>query len=596
MDSLKEAAIKYAAKGWGVHPLKPKSKYPNSPNGFHDCTTDPEVAQKWWNENPDDNIGVATNGECYVLDIDGPIGSQSLNDLVNQHGPLPETLMAKTGKGIHYFFDDGGELGNTASKLGKGIDTRGTGGFVVVAPSIHPDGGTYEWLNEGTPLAPLPKWIKDTLSITHWVAPRYTPAAYATNMHPYVRRVWEGSQERLGRAISGNRNETLNHEAFLMGGWIASNSIDRSTVENRFYEIALAIGLAPKEARNTIASGIDKGMMSPIYVPETKVYAHDNEFQQRARVSEGTINIQKGSSFGRSGVSFFWNNRIPVGKLTIIGGRSGIGKSFLTLSLAAHVTNGTDLIDVAGHPLDGEVLFCSYEDDIEDSIGPRADSLDVDMNRCHFIEGVSTEHGPRDFGPQDVPRIVDYMKSCPEIKLVIIDPLGSFVGAGTDSNAENQMRSVLQTLTRAGKETGAAIVMVAHRNKQMLENPTNDDLVLSITGSQGISAIARSVLLVERDDNDIRWVKHVKSNYSRLSPQVSYTFDDRGFRWDKIKRSGNDLAYWLQRNLRSGALDVNEIFTRALADGITEAEVGIARDKLDVNILGAEGAYRWELK
>lgn len=599
MCEIMEAALGYAKSGWRVFPLRPASKMPNSPNGFKDATTDLDLIEQWWKINPQDNIGIATGLGLYLLDIDGPNGEESLNGLLEKNEPLPKTLTAITGKGRHFFFSYDGRLGNTASKLGKGIDTRGEGGYVVAPPSIHPDGRRYKWLNEGTPLAPLPKWIVTALNTT-WIAPKYTPSPYVTNMHPFVRRVWESAQERLWNATQGCRNDELNREAFLMGGWIGSGSISRDTVESGFREIALAKGLSPSEISKTMESGISRGMLSPIYVPDERVFAHDNIHQQNARLAEGTINIQRGSSFGRSGVSFFWNKRIPLGKLTILAGNGGIGKSFLTLSLAAHVTAGTQLLDVENNTLDGEVLFCSYEDDIEDAIGPRADRLGVDLDRTHFITSVDTEHGPRDFGPQDVPRIIDYLKQCPEIKLIIIDPLGSFMGAGTDSSAENQMRSVLGTLVKAAKETNAAVIMVAHRNKQKLEaGYTAEDLVKSICGSQGIAAISRSVLLVERDEEDLRWVKHVKSNYARLCPDVSYTFDDDGFTWNSIHRTPRDLAYWLERLLKdnNGAMSMNKIYEWGLMQNRSEEEINIAQAKLGVDISPIDGKdFMWKLK
>lgn len=603
-----EAAKDYASRNWPVHPLKPQSKMPNSPNGFKDATTDLELIEKWWSEHPNDNIGVATGLGLYVVDVDGPVGQQSLNDLVKEHGPLPETLIAQTGKGTHYFFfydenETGGKLGNTtgrSGKLGLGIDTRGDGGFVVVSPSIHPSGASYSWLNEGTSLAQLPSWIVEAVRKVTWVKPTYSVSPYNTNLHPYTRRIFEASQERLWNAAPGFRNDELNREAFLMGGWIGSGSISRDMVENKFKDIALAKGLEPKEIMRTLASGIDKGMQLPTYVPDERRFDHDNINQQNARLAEGTINVQKGSSFGRSGVSFFWNKRIPVGKLTIFAGQNGIGKSFTTLALAAHATAGVPLLDATDTSLDGEVLFCSYEDDVEDSIGPRADLLGVDMERTHFITSVDTEHGPRDFGPQDVPRIIDYIKQCPEIKLVIIDPLGSFMGAGTDSNAENQMRAVLSTLTKAANETRAAIIMVAHRNKQSLdENPSPEDLVKSICGSQGIAAIARSVLMVERDkETDLRWVKHVKSNYSRLCPDISYTFDDDGFAWHKIRYSPADLAFWLKGVLKknNGISRLTDLAFLAESQGKTEEDLKIAGEKLGVEIVNMEGQFLWKLR
>lgn len=592
-EEFLDAVIRYAKIGWHVFPLGERSKMPaiKGGRGYQDATDDIVRLEKWWAAHPTHNIGIATGASgLYVIDVDGERGEDSLTALEAEHGELPETLAAKTGKGYHYFYKLPEDApGNTASKLGLGIDTRGAGGYVVAAPSIHPDGHRYEWLNEGIACAELPDWIMKKFEKVAWIPPTYVPSAYSVNVHPYVRTVWENVQSQLQSAVPGQRNAELNIAANKMGHWIASNSIDRTRVEQELREIGVLLGLTDTEITKTLQSGIEAGMLQPMYPPTPAPFAHENKHQQEARLVEGTIQIARGSSFGRKEVQYIWGKRIPIGKLTILAGPSSIGKSYISLALAAHVTAGVPIIDTIDH-VDGEVMFCSYEDDIEDTIGPRADDLGVDMDRIHFVTGVDTEHGKRPFGPQDVPRIIDYLKACPNIKLIVIDPLGSFLGSGVDANTETEARAVLGTLVDAAAICGAAVVVVAHFNKSS-ESP---DPLHRIAGSQAITALPRSVLVVERGEDNERLVKHIKSSTSKAAYTVGYRFEEK-FEWTRKVHEPEECANWLRMTLRKGPTLLTEIWKAAILFGFEDTDIDVARNLVNPTITEDHGRSVWSL-
>lgn len=163
----------YAALGWRVVPIPPGSKRPALPAWQDVATTDPQLIDQWWTRWPDHGIGLVM-GEAsgvFALDIDPRHGGdETLAELERLHGALPETVEAITGGGgRHLLFrwpplEAGQRLGNSAGRLGLGLDIRGAGGQIVVAPSIHPDTGRrYEWeathLPDQTPLAPAPDWL-----------------------------------------------------------------------------------------------------------------------------------------------------------------------------------------------------------------------------------------------------------------------------------------------------------------------------------------------------------------------------------------------------------------------------------------------------
>lgn len=140
------------------------------PHGLKDSSTDPEVISRWWREAPWANIGVVTGAVSglIVLDVDTiKGGDDSLFDLERDYGKLPETVMALTGSGgFHYLFEHPGgktRIKNSVDNLGVGLDIRGDGGYIVVAPSLHIQGRQYAWEESCKPLiatiAPVPPWL-----------------------------------------------------------------------------------------------------------------------------------------------------------------------------------------------------------------------------------------------------------------------------------------------------------------------------------------------------------------------------------------------------------------------------------------------------
>jgi hypothetical protein len=160
--SLKEA-LEYAAYGWAVFPLLPKSKEPATKHGFHDASKDPKTIKGMWGVRTNLNVGLATGSTSgfWVLDVDKDKGGEeTLSELENANSSLPETLVSRTGGGgKHYLFKlpDGIKVPSTIGKLGKGLDTRGEGGYIAAPPSIHPNGTLYEW--EGGEISEAPQWL-----------------------------------------------------------------------------------------------------------------------------------------------------------------------------------------------------------------------------------------------------------------------------------------------------------------------------------------------------------------------------------------------------------------------------------------------------
>ena len=156
VKSMKEWALYYAELGLAVFPLAYRNKVPAIEGGCKAATTEKSKIERWWNQNPRYNIGIATGNKSnglVVIDLDvdknkGIDGYEVLRDWQNKHGELPETWQSITGRGgYHYFYKDTITHSNKVG-LYEGVDIRGEGGYIVAPPSVHPNGNTYEWEQE----------------------------------------------------------------------------------------------------------------------------------------------------------------------------------------------------------------------------------------------------------------------------------------------------------------------------------------------------------------------------------------------------------------------------------------------------------------
>nr|WP_300209600.1 VapE domain-containing protein [uncultured Anaerostipes sp.] len=152
-NRLFRSAIEYAKNGWAVLPLKKRSKSPATAHGVKDATTDLNQIAKWWRQDPDYNIGIACgkkSGGLLVIDLDideekGLNGYESLQEWEKEHGSFPDTVQSITGRGGYQLFYRSDKNYKNSVRIIEGIDVRSEGGYVVVPPSIHPNGNEYQW-------------------------------------------------------------------------------------------------------------------------------------------------------------------------------------------------------------------------------------------------------------------------------------------------------------------------------------------------------------------------------------------------------------------------------------------------------------------
>jgi len=217
MSALADAAGRYAAHGWPVFPLKPCDKVPATAAGFKDASTNPATVRAWWEASPDSNIGVVPAAAgLLVVDVDGPEGEATATGL----GLLAEpTLRVETARGVHLYYQlPDGPLTEGVAKLGPGLDVRASRGYVVVPPSVHPNGTVYRFADpKATPLPLPPKAL--ALLIT-----RPNPNGDGPPAGPLPETIIEGARNASLASLAGSARRRGASPAAILALLLAENA------------------------------------------------------------------------------------------------------------------------------------------------------------------------------------------------------------------------------------------------------------------------------------------------------------------------------------------------------------------------------------
>lgn len=304
---LDTAALRIAARGWPVFPLRPGSKLPAIRDWEHRATTDPERIAAWWSRGPY-NIGIACGpAGLVVLDLDAAHGHRPprgwpeevthgrdvLRLLAREAGepdPVDTYTVATPSGGEHRYFlapPDGPELRNTTGDTGRGlgwhIDTRAAGGSITAAGSVRFIGRDLRRYRatDGRPPAPLPDWLHDALSgraATGLAGPTGTtrPAGVGGSrplppagprLDAYVRAALDDEAEAVTRAEPGTRATTLFRAAAHLGELVGGGALDPATLVSVLRHAASyhtgVDGWTDQEARHHIANGMAAGIRHP---------------------------------------------------------------------------------------------------------------------------------------------------------------------------------------------------------------------------------------------------------------------------------------------------------------------------------------------
>ncbi len=237
---------------------------------------------------------------------------------------------------------------------------------------------------------------------------------------------------------------------------------------------------------------------------------------------ETKLEIIKASDITPRKIHWLWYPYIPFGKVTLLQGDPGDGKSKLMLTLAALLSNGSPLpfTDESQHIKPITVIYQTTEDDAADTVVPRFRAAGGDDDRLIFID----ESKKRlTFGDERIRAAIEAY----DAKLLILDPMSSYVGDDCSMNNANEIRSEFNHLIAVAKDTGCAIVIIAHMNKARDTSP-----LYRTNGSIDIAGAARSILAITRTSNKgnptERYLVQVKSNLAPMGAAILFEVVDKG--------------------------------------------------------------------
>ena len=234
----------------------------------------------------------------------------------------------------------------------------------------------------------------------------------------------------------------------------------------------------------------------------------------------------------RAEIDWLWYPYIPFGKITVLQGDPGCGKSLMMMDLIARVTQGDYLPDGRMHEPINVIYQCS-EDGADDTIKPRLERAGVDCKRVSYI---NEDYLTLTLDDELFRRAIVDLNA----RLLVIDPFQAYIGDSVLSSAIG-MRRVMKKLGVWADAFNCAVVLVGHLNKKSSQKELYRGL-----GSVDIMALARSVIQIERSDEDerIRYLSHVKSNLSVLGKRMVFRIDAKG------------LLHWLEDYETDGEADI----------------------------------------
>ena len=414
--------------------------------------------------------------------------------------------------------------------------------------------------------------------------------------------------------------DLLSHIALYPAGWeehsylslggVSSKALERFLSERKDIE-SIFVATDNDEAGNNAAEKLAELIPQEIsvyrFLPQAKDWNEDliNEGNGLPTDDYVIIGVRKPKEIPKSvpmicmndveqtEVDWLWYPYIPFGKLTIVQGNPGEGKTFFAMQLAAACTNQKFLPDM--EPFEPfNMIFQTAEDGLGDTVKPRLVSSGADLQRVLVID--DTEN-PLTLADDRIEKAIRENNA----KLMVIDPLQAFLGANVDMNRANEVRPIFRKLADIAQSTGCAIVMIGHLNKASGTQSTYRGL-----GSIDIAAVVRSILFVGKVKNDptTRVIVHEKSSLAPPGQALAFSLgDQKGFRWigaydistEDLLAGGEGTKAELKQEqamkliyefLSDGReVSVAELNKEAIERGISERTVRLAKnsmkDKLD---------------
>jgi putative DNA primase/helicase len=319
-------------------------------------------------------------------------------------------------------------------------------------------------------------------------------------------------------------------------------------------------------------------------------------------------------------IEWLWPGRIARGKLTLLAGNPDLGKSQIAIDISARLSQGAMWPD-GGAAQAGATIMLSAEDAVADTIRPRLEAAEAELQRIHVVTMVVEKDGrQRSFNLQeDLGRLRERISKIGDVVLVIVDPITSYMGAKIDSHRTTDVRGVLEPFAALADETKIAVLGITHPPKAAQSNALH-----AFTGSLAYVAAARlAFLAIEEADTDRRLFLPVKNNIGARAPGLGYRLEQTILSsgivasrvcWDSapVTTTANEAMRATTSDDRAARADAKELLREQLADGPRAAadverlasDLGISdrtlrRARKDLGVVsrknGYGGGWSWAL-
>ena len=500
---LKAAALTLAQKGYRVFPLVPKEKRPLNSNGCLGATSDLTQIEGWWSLNPDANIGVSTEGLC-VVDVD-PAGVDWFTDDANIFHVelLVQGFIQITGRGgRHYVFrNTGEEIRSCNNGIAKGIDIKAGGGYIVAAPS-RTTAGPYRatWL-EFDKLPPLPQELRDL-----------------------IKSGQREHREHLKDADKYGQNER-NEGLYALAIRMTSIGIRGEELRQNLHNANRARCYQPLPDREVdrIADNANKSDAAAKAAGEVEI--DFSTLLNGLNIKEPKTNGLAYCTFAdieEKAVEWIWQDRIAAGKMHLLAGEQGIGKSFWLCWLASKLTTGGQWPD-GGEINPGRVALMVGEDDPADTIKPRLRLHGAVMDRVQLIQAKWEDGKLVAINLDDSAGLLEqHCKKYPDLRCLIVDPVTEYLLA--EGNDNGKVRQALRPITAVCRQYGLAVINLTHLRKPTSQSRGDDrELLNRVLGAGAFTAQARICHAFVRNDEDGSVeIRNVKNNLAAQAQPLSY--------------------------------------------------------------------------
>lgn len=531
-NQFQDAAIDLAKRSYYVFRLKPLSKDPAFLGWKDEATNDPAIVAELWKETPDCNIGIAhwKRGDA-AIDLDVKAGKNGIETLIGlelAHGDLPAapTVITASG-GRHHIFRVAPGLRCSAGRVGIGIDVRAAGGYTV-APGSIVNGKAYRWADDCPREAPdMPPWLDSLARTPQRDALKAPEGGIAPDLPHNVDRARRYLASLVAAGDVAVSGEGGNNRTYRLGAALH----DLGVSSEKAIELAEAWNEAcdPPWSNDELATIIQNSFtyaeneFGCEALPENPM---EKAFGKWLRKLIDRVNSQPNSIIDLPhgvkamfaadetplAIDWLWKGWFARGKLHLIAGAKGAGKSTICFDLMATITTGGRWPD-GSQAEKGSVVIWSAEDDFNDTILPRFLAAGGDKSKLIRLES---------FDPAlNTDALYPLAERVPDLKLMVVDPIVMAVAGDSHKNAET--RRGLQPLVDFAEKFHVALIGITHFSKGTEgRNP-----VERVTGSLAFSALARIVLCAAADeDGKQRRLIRAASNIGKSGDGFAYTLEE----------------------------------------------------------------------